>query len=268
MVNVTGVLPRSLLRWPPYRRSRARCLELARGVLDAHRSGQVPRRQPSLIHDILDAAEADPGLIAPDELVNAALGPFVAGLDTVANALTFIVYRLLAHPDVMERVRAEADRMFEDGAPDPERLPYLRAVCMETLRLHPVAPLGMRFAQQEFAMDGCRIPRDAALIMATAVPHYLEEHFPAPERFEPERFQAPRQEHRAPGVYAPYGLGTHTCLGAGLAELQMVLTIATLLRRVRLKLYPPGYRLKSVMSPSLMPGSGFRMVVTERRPEA
>lgn len=265
MVNVTGVLPRLLLRWPPYRRSRARCLELARSVLQACRSGEAPRQEVSLLHDILDAVKADPSLLGPDEMANAVLGPFVAGLDTVANSITFILYRLLAHSDVMERARAEAEAMFAQGAPNPERLPYLKAVCMEALRLHPVAPLGIRFAQQELEFAGCRIHKDAALMMATAVPHFLEEYYPAPERFEPERFQPPRHEHRRQGVYAPYGLGTHTCLGAGLAELQMVLTTATLLHQVRFKLHPTGYRLRAVMSPTLMPSRDFQMVVTERR---
>src|SRR5262245_17849562 len=63
MVNVTRVLPRLLLLWPPYQRSRARCLELARRVLRDHETGETPRQDVSLIYDIVDAARADPGLI-------------------------------------------------------------------------------------------------------------------------------------------------------------------------------------------------------------
>jgi hypothetical protein len=107
--------------------------------------------------------------------------------------------------------------------------------------------------------------RDANLFMTHAGAALPRGHYPDPARFEPDRFLPPRSEHRVQGVYAPYGLGAHTCLGAGLAELQMVLTTATVLHHVRLRMHPPGYRLRSVMSPSLMPSRDFQMVVTERR---
>src|SRR5260221_2053373 len=49
-------------------------------------------------------------------------------------------------------------------------------------------------------------------------------------QFDLDRFRPPRNEHRKPGAYAPFGLGDHTCLGAGIAEVQLMTTMATLLR--------------------------------------
>ena len=85
-----------------------------------------------------------------------------------------------------------------------------------------------------------------------------------PYKFDITRFSEPRLEHKKRGVFAPFGSGPHTCLGAGLAEVQIMLVIATLLHHAELALDPANYRLKKAYLPSMTP-KGFGFSITAWR---
>jgi cytochrome P450 len=96
------------------------------------------------------------------------------------------------------------------------------------------------------------------------LPHHLAEHFPEPRRFDIDRSRSPRNEHQPGGVYAPFGVGPHTCLGGGCAEIQVALTMATLLHDLHFELDPPGYVLKVRMDPTPTPGPGLGVRIGRR----
>ncbi|RMD97855.1 MAG: cytochrome P450, partial [Deltaproteobacteria bacterium] len=254
LLNVTVLKkwPRWMLYRPAYRRAKRRMWELAQLVIDEHREG--PReREPDLIDDILSAAAREPDLFPPSELRMVVLAPFIAGLDTVVGTISFLLHALLTHPDILARVRAEAEAVFADGPPPVDRLRRmtdLHGAVMETLRRYPVTPAIQRGVCESFEFAGYRVEAGSLLLILTAAPHFLAEYYPNPERFDIERYREPRKEHRSkPGVFAPFGLGSHTCLGAGLAELQIMLTTATLLARARIELDPPGAPLRKKINP-------------------
>jgi cytochrome P450 len=97
------------------------------------------------------------------------------------------------------------------------------------------------------------------LFIATTAVHFDERYYPDPDRFDIDRYQAPRNEHKTPGVFAPYGLGTHACLGAGLAEAQIMMTIATMLRFGKFQMTPADYTLKVRPLPTNAPANNFRL---------
>jgi cytochrome P450 len=240
-VTVLERWPKLMLATPGYRRARRRVLQLGAEVLASHR--QPRAGAPDLVDDLLAAsAQGKPPLVERD-LVIAALGPFIAGLDTVANTCAFLIYRLLNDPAALARVQAEADALFGAGVPTPAALketPALHGAVMETLRLHAIAPFLGRTAARAFSFAGHAVASDEDLLVATTLPHHLAEHFPDPARFDLDRFRAPRNEHQTPGAYAPFGFGPHTCLGGGLAEIQIALTVATLLHDFSFQLEEPG----------------------------
>jgi cytochrome P450 len=90
---------------------------------------------------------------------------------------------------------------------------------------------------------GYRLEPGDEVLVAMTVPHFLPELFPHPETFDIDRYRSPRNEHRQRGAYAPFGLGEHTCLGAGIAEIQLMVITATLLHTYRFELDPPDYQL-------------------------
>ncbi len=131
--------------------------------------------------------------------------------------------------------------------------------------MYPIAPAIRRTAAKPFNFGGYAIPAGENLIIATTVPHYLPRRFPDPHRFDIERYTLERGEHRRPGVFAPYGVGPHVCLGAGFAETVIALTIAAVLHGTELALDPPGYELKTRQAPTPSPDRSFRFRVTQRR---
>ena len=264
-------VPRPHLRWSPrFRRASARVDKLYHEVIERH-SGTMRKRADSsadLIDDLLDLHEADPRFFPEADLKIAALGPFVAALDTVACTCAFMLYALLRHPDVLERVRAEADALLADGVPAGQALremDTMHRAALETMRVYPVTPLLVRTAANSFEFAGHRIPAGERLMIATSVPHYLPEYFPEPERFDIDRYGPERAEHKQPYVYAPFGLGTHRCLGSGFAEVQIAVTMATILHEADLTLDRAGYNLKTTQVPLPAPDESFKVRVKGRR---
>ena len=264
------VIPNPAVWTPRFRRASRRVHELYLKVIAEHTGDKRKRNADDgdLIDDLLDMHESDPQFLPEADLKIVALGPFVAALDTVPSTCSFMLYALLKHPELLAQVRSEADRLFADGEPTWEGLKEMdvtHRAAMETMRMYPVAPLLFRTVTNAFELGGYRIPAGEHVIIATTVPHYLPECFPEPDRFDIERYTQGRAEHRRPEVYAPFGLGTHRCLGNGFAEVQIALTIATLLHDVELAMSPPGYTLKTTQVPLPSPGKSFKVRVVRRR---
>lgn len=144
------------------------------------------------------------------------------------------------------------------------KLHLLHAAAMETMRMHPVAGFNRRTAVCDFSFAGYPVAAGETLLMAGGVAHYLPRLFPDPERFDVERYSPPRNEHRQRGAYAPFGAGPHTCLGAGMAEVQIAVTAAALLRELRVA-PEAGYRPNIRLDPTITLGRGFRVKVVARR---
>lgn len=263
--HVTRQRPAVVLRAPAYRRARARVVELGEQMLRDQRAGRAGPR--TLVDDIVEAHDRDPGLVAREDLVLALTGPYVAGLDTVANTLASLVHAVLAHPHVLERVRDEAAALFAAPLTDAALadLPSVEGTVMETMRVHPIAVAQPRTAARDFVYAGCRIREGEPVHCAVTVPHFLPEFFPRPEVFDIDRYRPERREHAVPGAYSPFGRGPHTCLGKGIADVQMTLTAARLFHRLDLALERPGAPLRRRAAPTPGPVPGFRVRVTGRR---
>jgi cytochrome P450 len=269
-VLVTRQRPRFMLKDPRYKHAKERVSELGRRMIaeyQATREQRDPARR-NLVDDIMEAHEKDPDLIPASDLILSLTGPFVAGLDTVANTTAAFIYCVLKHPDVHARVCAEADALFAQGdidEPDLKRIPAIDGAIMEAMRMYPIAVAQMRTATRDFAFMGHQIRANELLYVATAVPHYMEEYYPDPGKFDIDRYAKPRAEHLKPGVYSPYGRGTHTCLGKTLAEVQMSLSMARLFYRLDLELESPDYVLKTKVLPTPGPSMKFKVRVRGRR---
>jgi cytochrome P450 len=217
--------------------------------------------EPSNFIDAMHLASREhPELFAENELLSAGLLPFFAGVDTVGQTNVFILYELLRHPELLERVREEADRLFAADRLDPRALREaddLNGAVNEALRLHPVAFAMPRNAACDFTFEGFRVGRGESVMVFTSACHFDPDYFPEPERFDIDRHRPPRDEHRRPDVFAPWGRGPHQCLGAGLAGVQMAATLATILHHCDLELAEPEREFPHVLRPSLSLGPEF-----------
>lgn len=268
--RVTRQRPALLMRTPRFRRARQRVEELYATVRAAHENDpeQRPDADTDLVDDLLALHHADPQFLPETDLMPAVLGPFIAGLDTVGSTCAFMLYALLKHPDLLERMTAEADASFDGGiltANALRKLDVTHRVGLETLRMYPIAPAITRTVSNTFEFAGYTIPAGERVIVATTVPHHLERYFPEPERFDIDRYTPERQEHRQPGVFAPFGAGPHVCLGAGFAEVSIAATMATIVHEIEPALDPPDYALKVSPAPTPSPDDRFKFRVVRRR---
>ncbi len=265
LTRVTKQRPDLLRYTPSYRRAKARAFELAANVRAVHPLETADQRQPDLIDHLLQLAHEDPEFLPESDLMPAILGPFIAGLDTVASTCAFLLYVLLTKPDILAMVQQEADELFQKGTPtaqDLREMDVTHRVIQETLRMYPIAPALQRTATQNFEFAGYQVKAGESVIIATTVPHYLPEFYPNPEHFDIERYTDTRKEHKQPGAFAPFGLGAHTCLGAGWAEVQIMVTMLTITHSVNLVMDPPDYQLKIDPAPTPSPNKDFKIKLT------
>ena len=157
-------------------------------------------------------------------ICNELLSILTGGHVTTGMALAWALYEVARHPDVRDRLRAE----LLAAGPDPEpqavtALPYLSAVCNETIRLHPILAECARVPIEPVAVAGHEIPAGEPLVIAIVGLHHDPTVFPEPERFRPERFI--ERTYRKT-EFMPYGGGHRRCLGAALAEYTLRMALA------------------------------------------
>lgn len=271
MVTTTKQLPKVMLLQPKVRRAKARIFKMVDDLIAQHRANpaEAAGRAPDLIDDVLAAEKTDPELWQHEDIRIAALGSFIAGMDTAANSLSFVLYRMHKHKEYLPKLRAEADALFAAGPPSAEALgrsPLLHTFVMETLRVHPIAPAMSRTLTTEVEFAGHRLPARTNVIVGTTVSHGLDQFYPNPDQFDPARFGPERAEHRKPGAYAPFGLGAHTCAGSGMAEGLIMLNAAAILYTLELEL-DPSYQFKEIARPTPSPADDLALrVVGVRHP--
>jgi cytochrome P450 len=266
-VLVTRQRPKILLKNPKYKKAKARVFELGEKMIKdvAARAGKIPEDQKILVDDIYEAHLKTPHIMPASDLIVALTGPYVAGLDTVANTTAAIIYTVLKHPEVKARVIKEVDALFANGEIEEEgllkRVPSLQGAIMETMRLYPIAVAQMRTATRDFVFEGHQIYKGEMVYIATSVPHFMDEYFPNARTFDIDRFAKPRAEHLQSGAYSPFGRGPHTCLGKNAAEVMLALSMARVFYRLDLELDPPNYTLKTKTAPTPGPAMDFKVRV-------
>src|SRR5882757_340348 len=263
-VLVTRQRPKFLLKHPKYRKAKARVFELGQKMIADYyaKKGTKKDEEKNLIDDIMDAHLNNPRVMPASDLVLSLTGPYVAGLDTVANTISCFVYAVLKHPEVLARIHKEVDALFANGRIEEEdlkKIPSVHGAIMETMRLYPIAVAQMRTATKDFTFAGHKIKGGEMLYIGTSVPHFMEEYYPNPEKFDIDRYEKPRAEHMQSGAYSPYGRGPHTCLGKSLAEVQMAISMARLFYRLDLSLEPLDYTLVTKTAPTPGPSMDFKV---------
>ncbi len=269
--NLVGPLPRLWLKRRAAARGRRRMVALYEEIVAAREAEEDRPGPRDYVDDLLAMHRTDPQLITEEDLpFHVASGVF-ANLHTSAVVVVLALYEALKRPELLQRMTAEADALFASGTPEVPTLAQIDVThrfLMETLRVHPITTGILRRVANSFSFAGYSVPAGTDVLVAVAATHRLQEHFREPERFDIERFAPDRAEHRAPGVYAPFGAGTHGCLGKGFAEMQMALTLAVLLHDLELEPASPGRGLKLTYRPGTRPSDSLRFRVRRRNREA
>jgi cytochrome P450 len=236
--------------------------------LIAARRAAGPAAPPRDLLDLLIATRDEDGSAFTDDEIRDEVTTFMlAGHETTAVALAWGFALLSAYPAARDRLEDEVDALTaEPTAADLDKLPWTQAVVSEAMRIYPPAWTVERDAVDDDELDGVRIPAGSTV----AVPPYLVHRHPAtwpnPEGFDPRRFlpagpDAEAERHRY--AYIPFGAGRRGCVGAGFAQLESVLLLATLTRRFRLDLLSGGLP-DPVAHVTLRPGNCLPMRLSPR----
>jgi cytochrome P450 len=188
------------------------------------------RAQPTnLIEAMVAARDADGSALTDEDVSGNVLTMLLAGEDTTANTLAWMIWLLHRHPEAQRRAIDEV-RAALCGEPYPmhheqlHALDFVEACAHETMRLKPVAPLLMQQAVRDTVAGGVALPA-GALVMLLLRPAALDErHFPDANAFRPERWLAGVSASSAKRVAMPFGAGPRMCPGRylALAEIKMV----------------------------------------------
>jgi enediyne biosynthesis protein E7 len=218
-----------------------------------------------LLGMLLAAQEEGAGVDAR-QVRDEAMTMLLAGHETSAAALTWVWHLLALHPEVSEAVRDEAVRVL-GGRPAPEAddltaLDLTRAVVQEAMRLYPPVGWFGRLAAGPDQIGGFDIPAGAILALSPWLVQRDPRFWPDPARFDPARFVsgAPRP---APYAYFPFGGGPRTCLGNHFATTEMLVALAVLAPRFRLR-HASGAPVRAELLVTLRPAGGLPMNVERR----
>ncbi|HQR04782.1 MAG: cytochrome P450 [Proteobacteria bacterium] len=266
-ILVTRQRPQFLLHNPKYKKSKAKVFELGQSMIRQYYASKDSKspEEKNLIDAIMETHENRPDIMPQSDLILTLTGPYVAGLDTVANTTAATLYGVLKHPEVLRQIHAEVDAFFSgDSFAEEEvmkKLVVTNAAIMEAMRLWPIAVAQMRVANHDFGFAGYQVHKDEMIYIATSVPHFMQEFFPDPEKFDIGRYSKERSEHTQSGAYSPFGRGPHTCLGKTLAEVLMVLTMARIFWKLDLALESPDYELATKTTPTPGPATSFKVKI-------
>ena len=170
-----------------------------------------------------------------------ALTIFLAGYETVANALTWTWYLLSQNPEAATRMAAEIDEVLGQRAAtleDYPRLKYTEMVFAESMRLYPPAWAMGRQSTKPVTLGEFRIPPGAHFFFSQYVMHRSAEYWDHPNVFRPERFTDEAKSNRPRFIYFPFGGGRRQCIGEGFAWMEGVLALATITQKWRLEFVP------------------------------
>lgn len=267
--TVLRIMPRFMINTRRTRRAKAGFFGVFANMCKARMNDGIGEGRPDVMTAMLELHRSNPQFLPENELRVSCLGPIFSGLHTTASTGTSAMYLLLKHPVILEQVRAEADELFSNNGPTEKKIKALditSRTVLETLRMYNPFGSLFRHAVNTFDFGGYTIPAGTRLFLPTAVPHYCSEFFPEPDRFDIDRFLPQRAEHRKPGVYMPFGFGTHRCLGSAIAETHLMFALATILHYRHVEMDPSSYRLRFMLSGVPAPTRGFRLTFARRQP--
>ena len=242
--------------------------EQVSGLIERYRS--AGGEEQDLMARLL-AARGDEGEgLTDQELSDQVAVLLIAGAETASAVLTWATYLLCTHPEVLDAVYAEVDRVLGGGAAGWEQLPELELtarVILETMRMYPPSWLIPRTATRETKLGGQVVPAGTTLLVSEYVLHHDPAVFPEPDRFDPDRWTAHGRSTspHARRAYMPFGAGQTKCLGEQFATAEATLALASILARWKPELRIPPAALKPDTRVVLLPRS-LPVRMTARHP--
>ncbi|KAF3998447.1 cytochrome P450 [Glaciimonas immobilis] len=192
----------------------------------------------NLLEALVVGQSNEQGSFTDGEIVGNVLTLLLAGEDTTANTISWVVYFMTQYPEVQQRMQQEIDHVLE-GATRPasinslDRLPYIEAVVKEALRQKPVFPIITLEPTEDVELNGVTFLKGTPLFLLTGHLGRQQKNFVDAHLFKPERWLdtggADRPQHNPKGS-VPFGAGLRYCPGQRLAMLEIKMVLAMLVK--------------------------------------
>lgn len=257
-----------------FRKAKTRLDQVVNGMIRARRNESGERgleERGDLLSMLLaardDQAEGDGRALTSDQLRDQILTLFLAGYETVANALTWTWLLLGQNPQAEARLHREVDEVLTGRLPNLEDLPrleYTAMVLAESMRLYPPAWAMGREALEDVSIGPYRFRKGTMVFFSQYIVHRDSRWFPDPLAFRPERFTAEAKAARPRFAYFPFGGGSRQCIGESFAWMEATLTLATIAAQWRLELLP-GQSIGLQPKITLRPKNGVKAIAVARR---
>jgi cytochrome P450 len=201
----------------------------------------VKERQKNLVDTgdllsmLLFSKDEDGSTLSTQQVVAQTLTLLFAGHETTANMLNWTFYLLSQHPEVITKLREEAKEVLQTEAPsfaNYSQLNYTSWVINEVLRLYPPAYYAERAPLEAVELNGHSFKAHTPFVISVYVTQRDPHFFINPDSFDPERFSPGRISHIPKYAYAPFGAGSHQCIGNQFALLEARLILARLMQRL------------------------------------
>ncbi|MGL5081660.1 MAG: cytochrome P450 [Microcoleaceae cyanobacterium] len=249
--------------WGRFLRQRQKIDELLFAEI-AERHQNWDESRTDILSLMIAARDEDGQPMSDGELRDELLTLLFAGHETTATSLAWSLYWVHQQPEVLATLLQELDSLEPNADPMAIfRLPYLTAVCQETLRIYPVGMLTFpRTAKRVTDLGDYRVTAGDTLVGCIYLTHRRPDLYPEPEQFRPERFL---ERKFSPYEYLPFGAGARQCIGMALAQYEMKLALATVLMNYELTLAEKRPVKAARRGVTLSPLGGVRMKMVGKR---
>lgn len=259
-------LQKDLGRWTPWGnlvRQQTAIDHLIYQELASRRTQDLSQREDIL--SLMMSARDEQGEAMTDvELRDELMTLMLAGHETTATAIAWSLYWVHRQPEIKAKLRAEIASLGQDPEPMAlAKLPYLDAVCKETLRIYPVAMLTFpRTVEKPVELIGYKLEPGQVVIGCIYLLHQREDVYPEATKFKPERFL---EGEFSPYEFFPFGGGQRRCIGEALAQLELKLVLATIMANYDLELTSDRPELPARRGLTLAPKTGVKMIFRGKR---
>lgn len=237
---------------PPARTALKRLKKLVRDIVTRRRREGGDRGD--LLSMLLETRDEAGEALSDQDVCDESLTLLMAGHDTTAAAVTWALYLIAQDPQLQAAVANQILAVTGDARTrvTPEmlpKLPLVRQVIDETLRMFPVVWIADRKPQHTMKLGPYTIPAGRRVIFSMLVTQRDGRFFPDPERFDPGRFSPERVGQIPEGAYLPFGAGVHMCIGNHFALMESQLILAALLQQFVFATVP-GFKVQ--LSPQIV----------------
>lgn len=226
----------------------------------ADRRRQDYSSRTDILSLLMSGQDEDGQPMTDGELRDQLITLLLLGHETTASSLAWAFYWIYSSTGVASKLQAELHTLGKKPHSEAiAQLPYLNAVCQETLRVYPIALISQpRVVKQPLEIKSYNFEPGTILVPCIYIAHHRRETFPNPRQFQPERFL---ERKYSPYEYFPFGGGSRACIGGAFSLFEMKLVLGTVISRLQLSLAEQPQVQPVRRGITIVPSGGVQMTV-------